>query len=95
MIEPQVVDRLMAEARSVLREHFRTRSEADGVVVDLTREDGTVLWPNYGIGPELLAVLAAEQRYLVEQEGRDAVAGATYLDKARERVRRALRPDNP
>jgi len=32
-------------------------------------------------------VLVAEQRYLVEQEGRGSVAGATYLDKARERVR--------
>jgi hypothetical protein len=43
---------------------------------------------DYGAGPdELLAVLVAEQRYLVEQEGRGSVAGATYLDKARERVR--------
>jgi hypothetical protein len=35
----------------------------------------------YGTGPgELPAVLVAEQRYLVEQEGRRSVRGSTYVD---------------
>jgi hypothetical protein len=37
---------------------------------------------------ELTAVLAAEQRYLVEQVGSGSVRGETYVEKARERVRR-------
>ncbi|WP_375474358.1 hypothetical protein [uncultured Jatrophihabitans sp.] len=71
MIERDVTDSLIAEARSVLRGRFSIRHEGDDVVVDLTRDDGSVLWPNYASGSdELLAVLVAEQRYLVEQEGR-------------------------
>lgn len=51
----------------------------------------SVVWPRYASGPSLvLAVLAAEQRWLVEEEGSGGVAGETYLDKAEERLRRAL-----
>lgn len=61
----------------------------DGFVCDLVVVDGSVAVAEYGAGPdELLAVLVAEQRYLVEEEGRGSVRGSTYLDKARERVRR-------
>jgi len=43
----------------------------------------------YASGPtEVLALLAAEQRYLVEQVGRGSVRGDTYLDNAEERLRR-------
>ena len=64
------------------------RRMADGFAADLVAVDGSVAVTDYGAGPdELLAVLVAEQRYLVEQEGSGSVAGATYLDKARERVR--------
>lgn len=85
----------MSEAGAVLHGQFRTRHGENVVVVDLTRYDGTVLWPNYATGPdELLALLAAEQRYLVEEEGRGSVVGATYLEKARERVRRAVDSDS-
>jgi len=37
---------------------------------------------------DLTAVLAAEQRYLVEQVGSGSVRGETYAEKARVRVRR-------
>lgn len=62
----------------------------DGFVCDLVAADGAhVAVAEYGAGPsELLAFLAAEQRYLVEQDGRGSVRGWTYLDRARERVRR-------
>lgn len=65
------------------------RAEGDGVVIDLFRTDGTVLWPDYASGAtEVLAILAAEQRYLVEQVGAGSMPGATYNDKAAERLRR-------
>jgi len=65
------------------------RRVADGFAADLVAIDGRVAVAEYGAGPdELLAVLVAEQRYLVEQKGRGSVTGATYLDKARERLRR-------
>jgi hypothetical protein len=35
-----------------------------------------------------LAILAAEQRWKVEQDGMGSVSGRTYVDKARERLRR-------
>ena len=91
VVDVRVAEGLMAEASSVLRGHFSTRHEGVDVVVDLTAADGSVLWPNYANGSdELLAVLVAEQRYLVEHEGRGSVRGATYLDKAHERIRRAV-----
>jgi hypothetical protein len=37
---------------------------------------------------QTLALLAAEQRYLVEEVGRGSVGGADYADKAEERLRR-------
>lgn len=65
------------------------RRDGGRIVAELARADGTIMWPNYADGPtEVLATLAAEQRFLVEDRGLGAVAGATYLDKARERLRR-------
>jgi hypothetical protein len=51
---------------------------------------GKVFWPNYASGPtETIAVIRAEQRYLVEEvDDRSAAPGKTYLDKAGERLRR-------
>lgn len=64
------------------------RRDADEFVADLTR-DAVVVWPNYASGPtHVLAVLAAEQRFLAEQVGSGTVNGRTYLDKAEERLRR-------
>jgi hypothetical protein len=49
---------------------------------------------DYAIAPDsVLAVLAAEQRWLVEEQGRGSVPGDTYVDKARESLRRALERD--
>jgi hypothetical protein len=68
---------------------IKLRREGDTCVAALAGEDGKILWPNYADGPdEVLAMLAAEQRFLVEDRGSGAVSGATYLDKARERLRR-------
>jgi hypothetical protein len=63
--------------------------DGETFVAELAREDGTIFWPNYAHGPsDVLAVLAAEQRFLVENQASGAVSGATYVDKARERLRR-------
>ena len=80
---------LLDEAQVHVRPmRIAARPVADGFAADLVAVDGSVAVTDYGAGPdELLAVLVAEQRYLVEEEGRGSVAGATYLDKARERVR--------
>jgi hypothetical protein len=60
------------------------RGHGDAFSVDRVRGNGTVVWPDYANGPDLLlAIVGAEQRYLAEEFG-----GATYLDKARERLRR-------
>lgn len=57
--------------------------------LDLLRSDGTVLWPDYASGrSEMMAILAAEQRYLTEQVGSGSTPGSTYADKAAERLRR-------
>ncbi len=66
------------------------RQEGDEWIVDLvSRRTVEVLAPLWAVGPTLtLAVLAAEQRWLVEQVGSGSVAGATYVEKARERLRR-------
>lgn len=67
------------------------RPEGDDFAADLVREDGHVVWPNYASAPDqLLATLAAEQRYLAEEVGAGSLRGESYLDKARERLRRAL-----
>ena len=82
---------LLAEAQEHVRPlRLAARAVDDGFVCDLLAAGGTrVAVAEYGAGPdELLAVLVAEQRYLAEQEGRGSVRGSTYLDKARERVRR-------
>ncbi|MGI8777551.1 MAG: hypothetical protein ACR2LJ_09230 [Acidimicrobiales bacterium] len=66
------------------------REEIDEWVVDLvSRRTGDVVAALWGGGPtRSLAVLVAEQRWLVEQVGSGSIAGATYVDKARERLRR-------
>lgn len=91
MVDREVRERLVAEVHDRLApEAFAVHVDEDEVVVDLLRDDGSVLWPRYAQGPdELLACLSAEQRYLVEDIGHGAVSGVTYLDKAKERVRRA------
>lgn len=68
-------------------------SDGGGFVADLMTTDGRVALRAYGSGPDpLLAALAAEQRYLVEEQGHGSVRGATYLDKAKERLRRWTSP---
>jgi hypothetical protein len=43
---------------------------------------------NYGSGPsELLAIMATEQHWLVEQDGSDRAPGETYVERALERLR--------
>jgi hypothetical protein len=85
-------DRLEQDAQAVVAgggASFLVRQLSGGFRVDIVRSDGTVVWPDYASGPDpLLAVLSAEQRYLVEERGAGSVPGATYLDKARERLRR-------
>lgn len=68
-----------------------TRGTSEGVAVDLVGDiNPSVVLREYGSGPDsVLAILAAEQRWLVEEEGRGSVLGETYVDKARERLRRA------
>ena len=67
------------------------RRDGDTFVAELVRADGTRAWPNYAHGPsEVLATLAAEQRFLVEDRGAGSMSGGTYIDKARERLRRWL-----
>jgi hypothetical protein len=84
-------DRLVREATATIYPLvIAVRHDEDQVVIDLTDVNGSVVWPDYATAPdELLATLAAEQRYLVEEVGAGSVAGATYVDKARERLRRA------
>jgi len=82
---------LTAEAQSVLDNgnRFVARPEGDQWVVDIVAANGKVSWPLFGGGPDpLRAVLAAEQRYLVEQVGSGSLLGRTYVDKANERIRR-------
>lgn len=89
-VDARVEAALLAEAQEHVRPLKLAPRPVDGVFVcDLVAVDGSVAVADYGAGPnELLAVLVAEQRYLVEQEGRGSVRGSTYLDKALERVRR-------
>jgi hypothetical protein len=67
----------------------RVSHDGDGFVVDLCRTDGTIVWPRFASGVDKLqALLVAEQRYLVEEVGEGSAPGATYADKADERLRR-------
>jgi hypothetical protein len=81
---------LLADAQDHVRPmSIAARATADGFAADLVAPDGRIAVAGYGSGPdELTAVLVAEQRYLVEQTGGGSVRGATYLEKARERIRR-------
>jgi hypothetical protein len=82
---------LAEEAQAVLPHGWRflVKVDDEGWVVDIARDDGTVVWPDFGGGPHpLRAVLEAEQRYLVEEVGSGSVPGRTYLAKANERLRR-------
>jgi len=90
VLDAGVVAGLLAEAQDhVAPLRIVARPVAGGFAADLVAADGRVAVAGYGSGPdELIAVLVAEQRYLVEQVGRGSVGGATYADKARERVRR-------
>jgi hypothetical protein len=65
-------------------------SSAYGFWVDLVNmRTDEVQIRNYGSGPsELLAIMATEQRWLVEQEGSGSMPGDTYVEKAGERLRR-------
>jgi hypothetical protein len=66
------------------------RPSDDSFWVDLLSvRTGKVVFPNFGAGPsELLAIMVAEQRWLVEQEGSGSMPGGTYVEKAEERLRR-------
>jgi hypothetical protein len=83
---------LVEEAQAVVAGggvSLHVREDGDAFTVDMIRSDGTVLWPDYASGPDpLMAIVCAEQRYLAEERGSGTVPGATYLDKARERLRR-------
>ena len=89
VVDAGVVAGLLAEAQDhVAPLRIVARPVGDWFAADLAA-DGRVAVAGYGSGPdELIAVLVAEQQYLVEQVGRGSVVGATYADKARERVRR-------
>lgn len=90
-VSEEAAHALIAEARRHVRplDLAARRLPEGGFAADLLMDDGRVAQRVYGSGPnQLLAILAAEQRYLAEQEGGGTVRGATYLEKARERVRR-------
>lgn len=91
MSERDRIQAVVREATAVLAPlAISLREDENDVVADLAR-DGVVVWPNYAVGPDdVLATLAAEQRYLAEERGSGTVPGVTYLDKARERLLRAL-----
>jgi hypothetical protein len=70
------------------------RPEDAHFVAEISRPNGTIAWPDFAMGSsELLAMLAAEQRFLVEQEGKGSEPGATYAEKAQNRLRRWLQRD--
>lgn len=96
MVGSPIAERLVAEVRALLSPmSIGIRHDDKGVVVDLVHDDGSVVWPEFAHGPdEVLAILAAEQRYLVEQQGHGSVRGESYVDKARERLRRASQAAN-
>jgi hypothetical protein len=73
-----------------LRSRRKAPSASHSHWVDLVSlRTGEVFMRSYGSGPTpTLAVIATEQRWLVEQEDAGAAAGATYVEKAEERLRR-------
>lgn len=91
---PDEVDIALDVERWFEEQGFRveTRATPDGVVVDLVGDvNPEVVLKQYASAPTAaLAVLAAEQRWLVEEQGSGSVRGETYVAKAEERLRRAL-----
>jgi hypothetical protein len=84
-------DELIANAQGTFGTGLRAQVEpaGGGFTAHLVHDDGTIAWPDFAAGPDrLLALLAAEQRYLVEERGSGSVSGRTYEDKASERLRR-------
>jgi hypothetical protein len=83
---------LVGEAQAVVAGcglSFKVHEDSGAWSVDMVSGGGTVVWRDYAHGPDqLLAIVSAEQRYLAEECGGGTVDGATYLDKARERLRR-------
>ena len=90
---PDDVDIALGVERWFESHGFRveTRASPDGVVVDLVGNvNPDVILQHYASAPTaVLAVLAAEQRWLVEEQGSGSVRGETYVEKAEERLRRA------
>jgi hypothetical protein len=86
---------LQADAqRHVLPMRLACRPSDSGFACDLLAPDGRTVVRTYESGPtEELALLAGEQRYLAEEVGGGTVPGNTYLDKARERIRRSRSSD--
>jgi len=54
---------------------------------------GKVVWPNFGAGPSrTMAIMSAEQRWLVEQDGSVRSNGRTYGEMAQDRLRSGRNP---
>jgi hypothetical protein len=90
MTDAEDVGPLLDEvARAFAPSRIVCRKDGTDVVADVVRSDGVVAWPEFSRGPsQLLAVLAAEQRFLVEQVGSGAAPGTSYVDMANERLDR-------
>ncbi len=87
---------LVVEERDMRAEYRRMGHGANPVArythwADLVSvRTGEVVSAGYGAGPtRVLAIVDAEQRWLVEQgDDRSAAPGTTYIEKAQERLRR-------
>jgi hypothetical protein len=90
MTEAEDVGPLLNEvARAFAPSRIVCRKDGTDVVADVVGPNGVLAWPDFSRGPsELMAVLAAEQRFLVEQVGSGAAPGTTYVDMAKERLHR-------
>ena len=90
MTEAEDVGPLLDEvARAFAPSRIVCRNDGTEVVADVVGPNGALAWPEFSRGPsELMALLAAEQRFLVEQVGSGATPGTTYVDMATERLHR-------
>jgi hypothetical protein len=82
---------LVVEARdntAILSKEVVTRS--DEFWVDLvSQRTGEVVVPNYGSGPSrTTAIISAEQRWLVEQDGTVHSNGRTYVEMGQDRLQK-------